>query len=335
MIKLALLTAGHIHTPGFVKRMQGRTDLQVVGVYDPDPAIAAKFAAELHAPVRTAADIIADSAVNAIVISGRTDQHVGLVEQAAAARKHLFVEKPLATNVADANRVYTAITEAGVLFQTGYFMRGNPLYRFVKQEILAGNFGTITHARCSVCHSAALEGWFDPDYRWFYQLDRSGGGAFLDLGCHAVDLLIFLFGPVAAGTAALGGGIRYPNIDEYGEGLLTFRNGAIASVAAGWVDRANPVGLLISGTEGHAWTRDGDLFYFSSKTGVAGADGKTPINQSLFPPALPHAFDIFLDVLTGKMDKANLISIGDALHVVKAMDAMYQGHQFGSWVKVM
>ena len=335
MVKLALVTAGHIHTPGFVKRMRARTDVHVEGVYDPNPSIASRFAEELHTNVRTAAELIGDATVDAVIISGRTDQHAGLVEQAAAAGKHLFVEKPLSTTVADANRLYTAITDAGVLFQTGYAMRSNPIYRFIKQEILAGNFGTVTRARCSVCHSAALGGWFDPDYRWFYQADRSGGGAFLDLGCHAVDLLIFLFGPVAAGTAALNGGIKYPNIDEYGEGLLTFRNGIIASVAAGWVDQANPVGLLISGTEGHAYERGGELFYLSRKSVVAGADGKAPMDKALFPPELPHAFDIFLDVLTGKMDKANLISVADALHVIKVMDALYMGHKFGSWVNVM
>ncbi len=335
MVNLALVTAGHIHTPGFVKSVRARADMRVLGVYDPNPAIAHKFAEELHTDVRTADELIRDAAVHAVIISGRTDQHAGLVEQAAAEGKHLFVEKPLATTLADANRLYTAITDAGVLFQTGYAMRGNPIYRFIKQEILAGNFGTITRARCSVCHSAALGGWFDQDYRWFYQADRSGGGAFLDLGCHAVDLLIFLFGPAVAGTAAFNGGIKYTNIDEYGEGLLTFRNGIIASVAAGWVDQSNPVGVLISGTEGHAYERSGELFYLSRRSVVAGSDGKAPIDKALLPPEMAHPFEIFLDVLSGKIDKTHLIPVAETLQVMKAMDAMYLGHKFGSWVNVM
>ncbi len=268
-------------------------------------------------------------------MSGRRRQHDGLVVAAARAGKHVFAEKPLATTGAEAQRIFTAIKESGVIFQTGHFMRSDPIHRFIKQEIEAGNLGVVTRARHSNCHSGAISGWFDKDYRWFFQKDQAGGGGFYDMGCHSVDILVHMFGAVAAATAALGPRtIKYPQIDEYGEGILRFKSGVIATVAGGWVDVANPVTCVVSGTEGHVAVVDGKVFYTSKKTKVAGADGKQAIEAGQLPEKLPGAFDLFFEVLAGKREKSCLIPIEDALNVALAMEAMYQGDRIGGWVKV-
>ena len=82
---------------------------------------------------------------------------------AAAAGKHMFVEKPLGMGAVDAYRMAEAIEKAGVLFQTGYFMRGNPIHLFLREQIAAGSFGKITRIRHSNCHAGSLGGWFDAD----------------------------------------------------------------------------------------------------------------------------------------------------------------------------
>ena len=336
MARIGILTTAHIHTPDFIKRLKERPDVQVAAVWDPDAALAKKFAGELGAPDAASADkILGDPSIEAVVITGTTAQHDGLVVAAARAGKHLFAEKPLATTAAEANRIFTAIKETGVLFQTGHFMRSNPIHRFIKREIDAGNLGTITRARHSNCHSGATSGWFDKDYRWFFQKDQAGGGGFYDMGCHSVDILVHFFGPIASATAALAPKtIKYPQIDEYGEGLVKFKNGVLATIAGGWVDVANPITCLIAGTEGHLVVVSGKVFYTSKKTAIPGADGKQPIDPAQFPAALPGPFDLFFDVLAGKQEKTCLIPIEDALNVCLSMDAMYQGDRLGQWVKV-
>lgn len=336
MARIGILTTAHIHTPNFVKRLKERSDVQVAALWDPNPALAEKYSKELGCPIVDCyKKILADASIEAVVITGTTAQHDNLVVHAAQAKKNMFVEKPLATTAAEANRIYTAIKENGVLFQTGHFMRCDPLNRFIKQELDAGNLGTITRARHSNCHSGAMGGWFDKDYRWFFQKDQAGGGGFYDLGCHSVDILVYFFGPIESATAALAPKtIKYPQIDEYGEGLLKFKNGVLATVAGAWVDVANPVSCLISGTEGHLHVVDGKLFYTSQKTKVPGSDGRQPIDPAHFPAALPGPFELFFDVLAGKQDKSALIPIEDALNVARAMDAMYQADRLAQWVKV-
>jgi predicted dehydrogenase len=149
----------------------------------------------------------------------------------------------------------------GVLFQTGYFMRGSPIFRFLKEQLVAGAFGKVTRVRMINCHAGSLKGWFDTEWRWMADPAQAGVGGFGDLGTHALDILLWLFGPVSRVTADIDVATgRYGDCDEYGEGLLKFENGTIGSLAAGWVDVAQPVTLTISGTEGHAHVADGQLY---------------------------------------------------------------------------
>jgi predicted dehydrogenase len=337
MAKIGLVQTAHIHTPGFVKMLKARTDITVAGVYEPDDERAAKWTAELGVPrVDCYKKLLSDPTVDGIVVCGTTAQHDGVVEAVAKAGKALFVEKPLATTPGAAWKIYTAIKEAGVMFQTGHFMRSEPAYQFAKAQVAAGNLGTVTRVRHANCHSGALGGWFNKEYRWFFDKAAAGGGGFYDLGCHSVDILLYILGgAITEATAALSGKtIVYPQIDEYGEGLMRFRDGTIGSVAAGWVSVANPVALEISGTEGHLWVSNGKVFMVSPRSGLAGADGKQPLEASLLPAGRPHAFELYLDVLVGKADKSVLIPVEEALQVCLAMDAMYRGHQIGGWVKV-
>jgi predicted dehydrogenase len=335
MAKVAILTTAHIHTPNFVRRLAGRMVVQVAGVWDRDRGLAEKFAKELGVGVLASAEAaLSDKSVEGVIITGATSQHDGLAAAAARAGKHVFIEKPLATTGTEAVKIFNAVKESGVIFQTGHFMRSHPVNRFIRQEIEAGSFGTITRARHSNCHHGALGGWFDKDYRWFFQKDQAGGGGFYDMGCHSVDILVYFFGPIHAATANIGAkSIKYA-IDEYGEGMLQFRNGVVATVAGSWVDAGNPVTHLISGTEGYLAVMNGAVYYASSKTKVKGADGKTALDATQFPETLPHAFDLFLDVLTGARGKEVLIPVEDALNVARAMEAMYLGDRTGGWVKV-
>src|SRR5690606_24945311 len=124
-------------------------------------------------------------------------------------------------------------------------------------------------------HSGSLGGWFDTDWLWMTDLAQAGVGAFGDLGTHSLDILMWLMGDVTRVTASIGVATgRYGACDEYGEGLLDFANGVVGTLAAGWVDVAHPVNVIVSGTEGHAYVSENQLFFKSSH--VNGADGKEP-----------------------------------------------------------
>ncbi|HQY91421.1 MAG: Gfo/Idh/MocA family oxidoreductase [Caldilinea sp.] len=330
-LNLAFAGVAHIHTPNFIKRILARDDVRVTRVWDHDADRAAQRAAELGAEVvATPASLWDDGSISAVVVCSETDRHEPLVTAAAAAGKHLFVEKPLGMGRADAARMAAAIEDAGVIFQTGYFMRGQPVHQFLREQIQLGHFGKITRVRHSNAHSGSLGRWFDAGWLWMTDPVQAGVGAFGDLGTHSLDILMWLMGDVARVTATMDTAVaNYGATDEFGEGLLVFDNGVVGTLAAGWVDVQNPVTALVSGTEGHAYVCE-DKLYFKSRH-VEGADGKTP--WTALPEAWPHAFELFLDAVTGGSTE-HLVTPREAAARSTVMEAMYAGAQAKTWVQI-
>ena len=105
------LGASHIHTPGFVDVLAARTDVSVAAVWDPDPAIAEKYAARLQC--RAALDVetvLGVPDLDAVIVLSQTNRHEELVHEIARANKHCFVEKPLGIGLADARSMMQATT---------------------------------------------------------------------------------------------------------------------------------------------------------------------------------------------------------------------------------
>ncbi|HEU5317454.1 MAG TPA: Gfo/Idh/MocA family oxidoreductase [Chloroflexota bacterium] len=336
MTTIALVGCAHIHTPGFIKKIQQRAGVRVKSVWDHNRTRGERRAAELGSRfVADAGEVWGDGDVEAVVICSETDRHQALVSAAADAKKDMFAEKPLGIGAKDSYAMAAAIEKAGVKFQTGYFQRGEPTNLWLKEQIQGGTFGTITRVRGSNCHGGALGGWFDPqtekveaDWRWMADPKVAGVGAFGDLGTHALDILLWWLGEVERGTAQLDPVTnRYDGCDETGEGLFRFKSGTIGTLAAGWVDVADPVKYVVSGTEGHAAVVNGQLFVSSKKLG---SDCKQPWTD--LPERKPAGFDAFLDYVEGK--DATLVQVREAAYRVAVMEALYEGARRGGWAEV-
>ena len=98
-------------------------------------------------------DIVNDPTIDAVVITSETNRHQELTTLMANAGKHLFVEKPLGFAAADAKELAQLIRSKGIIFQTGYFLRGLGAIRQIKKLADEGKFGTITRMRFCNCHT--------------------------------------------------------------------------------------------------------------------------------------------------------------------------------------
>lgn len=339
MANIGLVGCAHIHTPGFINTIKNRQDVKITKVWDPNPARSQKRAADLGAAVvNDPAEIWSDKDISAAIICSETNRHVDLVSSGAKAKKHLFVEKPLGMGSKDSFAMAKAIEKAGILFSTGYFMRGWVAHLFLKEQIEKGVFGQITRIRGSNCHSGALGDWFaarpeNPadDWRWMADPALAGVGAFGDLGTHSLDIMIWLMGEVETATACLSTGTkRYQNgesyCDETGEALFKFKNGAIGTLAAGWDDVSNPVSLLISGTEAHAAVIHGKLYFKCEKLGIK---DDQPYEQ--VPASIPAGLDAWLNAIAGDAG-AKLVAVREAAYRPAVMEAMYDGFKKTKWV---
>jgi predicted dehydrogenase len=329
-VTLAFAGGAHVHTPMFTGTLKSLENVKVVRVWDHDPARAGALAAEFGLAGPSELDAIwADPAVQGVVIASETSRHRELVLAAAKARKHLFVEKPLGMTAKESAEMADAVAGAGVLFNTGFFMRTQPVNLFLREQIKAGSFGVISRVRAAYCQSPVLDGTFDGDGKWMTDPKQNAFGAFGDIGIHVVDLLVWLLGEVESLTAQVGAfSGRHPGCDEGGEALLRMKRGAIATAAAGWIDLDDQIRFQLSGTEGFALIQRGRLFFKSAK--VAGADGYKPWTP--LPPAPSQPLGQWVEAIAGQ--PRDLVPVREAADRVRLLEGAYRAAREGAWVKV-
>lgn len=331
-VTLAMVGGAHIHAPDFANRMGQAENVHTKYVWDPSPETARERQQVTGGEIADSPDVIYnDPEVDGIIITSQTNLHTQLIMPAVEAGKHLFVEKPVGMNGSEAFEIAEAVNEAGVIFQTGYFMRSNGVNQKVKSLVQNGSLGEITRLRLSNVHSGVIGGWFDTDWRWMTEPYKAGVGAFGDLGSHVFDLLLWFMGddkPKAC-TGYVDSVIgRYPESDEYGEGMVTFDSGAVATVAAGWVDHANPNQIEISGTNGHLRVTNGKLYLRIPDMNLDGSEPYTDL-----PESWKHPVEIFFDAVAGT-NTAPLISANEAAAVNQLVTQIYKAHQQGDWVQL-
>lgn len=139
--------------------------------------------------------------VRAVVVCTPDADHAPLTIAAARAGKHVFCEKPLAMNLAEARQMVAAVSEAGVVGMTGFLLRGAPVVRRIAHTLQSGEAGQLIslHTQrynASLLGPGAMATWrTDPT--------RSGLGVLGDLGAHMVDLALLFGGPVRQVSADL------------------------------------------------------------------------------------------------------------------------------------
>jgi predicted dehydrogenase/threonine dehydrogenase-like Zn-dependent dehydrogenase len=166
-------------------------------------------------------DVLGDPEIDAVLIATRHDQHASLVIAAAAAGKHVFVEKPLALTTADAGAARDAAAAAGVLVSVGFNRRFSPLARAAREAV------SRVHAPGMVSYRINA-GQLPPDH-WLRDPEQ-GGGRLRGEGVHFLDLVRWLIGSECVGVhcrARSNGGRS--DVDSCCV-LLEFAGGWLASV---------------------------------------------------------------------------------------------------------
>lgn len=189
--------------------------------------------------------------VDIVDVATPTYLHKDIVIAAAQSGKHIFCEKPIGLNYAEAKAMHDAAESAGVLHYLNHNYRRTPAVAFARHLIETGKIGRIFHWR-----GAYLQDWItDPNFPLTWQLRRetAGAGAHYDLNSHSVDLARYLVGEVtsvsamlrtftpqrplpAAGALAFkggaGGGSGSVTVDDAAFMVAEFENGALGTFEA-------------------------------------------------------------------------------------------------------
>ncbi|MFH5821574.1 Gfo/Idh/MocA family protein [Georgenia sp. AZ-5] len=187
---------------------------ELVAVMRRDGARAADYARR-HGVARWYDDadaLVADPEVDAVYVATPPDSHRDHVLRAAAAGKPVYVEKPMARTAGECEEMVAACDAAGVPLFVAYYRRAMPRFATVKRLL---DDGAVGRTRAVSVRTQGVPGMWEPGHLpWRVQPQVSGGGLFVDLGSHTLDLLDHLLGPVGAVSGAAGNQAgRYPAED--------------------------------------------------------------------------------------------------------------------------
>lgn len=323
---VALLGCAHIHIHDAAAVLRARGDVSCRLVWDHDADRAARWAGELGArAVSSEEEVFSGGAVDAVVLMGETDLHMRHIAGAAAAGKHLYVEKPLCSTARDAARAAELLRGGGQLFHTGYHLRELPGHLAMADLVRRGRLGRLVRLRGRFCHRGLLDSIFR-EHPWMTDPNRAGWGGFGDLGVHLIDLLGLMADSEVSAVAAHVEPPRRPGAaDPWGEGMLRYESGVVATISAGWTEYGGPVIIEAHGTEGRAIARDGAL---TVEPGEA-ADQELP---DAVPPRAGAALDHFFAALGGDPG-APLVSPDEAAQHCAILDALYLAAGSERWVE--
>lgn len=164
-------------------------DADLFAVVSPTPGNAASFAARFGTPhhLTDYREMIAMPEIDLVVIAAPNDLHCQMTLDCIAAGKHVVIEKPLCLNLAEADRMIAAGKAAGLELMYAEELCFAPKYVRLKQLLDSGALGTPTLVKQSEKHDG-------PHAAHFWDVERSGGGVTMDMGCHAIEFFRWMLG---------------------------------------------------------------------------------------------------------------------------------------------
>ena len=249
-MRLALIGCGAIARRSHLRAFKKVPGVDVVAFASRTRASAEAAAAEWGAGTvyDDWAALLADASVDAVDICTPNVHHAEIAIAAAERGRHVLVEKPMATSLADADAMVAAAQAAGVVLMPAQNVRFAGPFVAARQLVATGRLGTVVGLRAAFGHSGPQD--WAPEATWFFDPDQAGGGALLDLGIHMIDVLRAVVGEEVVEVGAMVNR-RASGVDDAAQVLLRFAGGAIGSLHASWVARPGPDHqLTIFGTDG-------------------------------------------------------------------------------------
>lgn len=199
-VKWGIIGCGSVTEVKSGPALQKTANSELVAVMRRDPVKAEDYARRHNVPkwYTNAQELINDPEVNAVYIATPPSAHKEYTLMCAKAGKPVYVEKPMAMTFEECNEMIRACQEVQVPLFVAYYRRRLP--RFLKIEELIHKdkvIGTSRHVNCVLYHSLETRYQNPQQLPWTVQPEISGGGIFVDLACHTLDLLDYLLVPLS------------------------------------------------------------------------------------------------------------------------------------------
>ncbi|WP_042146683.1 Gfo/Idh/MocA family protein [Paucisalibacillus sp. EB02] len=226
-MKIGMMSFAHMHAYSYADSLMKLGNIELVGIFDDDVTRGKEVANKYQTTHYESQDAFLAIDMDAVIICSENVRHKEMVLNAANAGKHILCEKPIATNLADAQDMIDVCEENGVILQIAFPVRFSAPIKRLKELIDQGELGDIIAFRTT--NRGQNPGG------WFIEKDQSGGGAVLDHTVHMVDIMRWYLGKEITEVGAIVDSYFHEvDIDDAGLLTLEFENGVIASHDASW-----------------------------------------------------------------------------------------------------
>ncbi len=338
-VHVAIVGLVHGHVSGLLDQLPQHTEVQLVGIADPDASLREKYAAKYHLDKAlffpTEAAMLDATHPQAVLVYTAIAGHRAAIEEAA--RRHIasMVEKPLATTLADAIAIREVSRQQQVPVLVNYETTWYASNRAAYDELEGGKLGALRKLVVHDGHKGPAEIGVQPEFlKWLTDPHENGAGALFDFGCYGADLATWLMhGEAPLAVTAVAQQFKpetYPHVDDEGTIILTYPH-AQAILQASWNWPFDRKDMEVYGATGSLVTIKRDKVLERT----AGQD--TPAEREATPLSAPQddALHYLVAVLTGKLEPhGDLTALDTNMVVMQILDAARSSAQSGKTVKL-
>ena len=245
-------------------------------------------------------EVIGDADVDGVIIALPHPLHVKYGLMALAAGKHVFMQKPLSTSLAEADDFVSAVDASDrIVFSLPYVSKPHVLA--ARDYARSGKLGTVSSATARFSHGgpevyyATIQDILREeaeDNLWFFDAKQADVGALFDMGVYSIAHLVAVLGSVEAVTCRMRTLAKPTELEDTATIILDFASGVIGTAETGWCDGARTYGFSIHGTDAKVVNPPltGDLIYARPSSLV---DEDAPlleeyVDTSVYPSAHSH-----------------------------------------------
>lgn len=201
-------------------------------IVDGNPETAANMTAKYGSPTRTLDEVLGDPMIHSVSFATPAETHAALASKAIAAGKHVYVEKPLALNIVDAERVIEEAAAAKRVLMVGHLLQYHPIFRALRGLVEARKFGIIRYVYSNRMSLGKFR--LEENVLWSF-------------APHDFSMIISLVGEEPNQVSAQGAAFVTPGLADWATTQFVFPSGARGHVQASWLHPFKEHRLVVIG----------------------------------------------------------------------------------------
>lgn len=287
----------------------------------------ADYALRHHVPVyyTDATKLINDPEVDAIYIATPPNSHMLYAIEALEAGKPVYVEKPMALNFQECQKMISVSQKTGTPLFVAYYRRHLDYFKQIKQILDKGEIGTVLSSQIRFWRSPSKNDYGNHDKNWRLDASIAGGGYFVDMASHQIDLLLWFFGKIHAvkGFASNRGALY--KVEDTVEAIFEFESGVLAHGSWCFVTTEKNVTdyFEIIGTKGKVSFSTFDMQYIRKECNGIEELIVSHKPQIVEMPMIEYVSNLIIE---GKQDISVLTEAGEVTQIIDEILSEYRSN---------